>query len=230
MDKESQIEVIPPTPPTKRRIPILGIYAATIVPLVLLAIIFVPRIFTLHKSIETRFLEALVEVKGNHGDVLETATYKNNELFSDSDKLNFGVLGFSIPLGTTEASVMVPVTYRFHVLLSDHWQIRSTRETVTIIAPELHPSIPPAPDISKMEVKSKSGWARFDAKDKEQSVISTVTNTLNARAVSLGRSQLIRDASRKSVEGFLKNWIRWLPEEAKNKVFVIKFGNEAASQ
>ena len=57
-----------------------------------------------------------------------------------------------------------------------------------------------------------------------------VTGTLNIRAVKLARSQLIRDASRASIEGALKNWIPWLPAECRNKVFIIKFGDEAADK
>ncbi|MEI8140280.1 MAG: hypothetical protein WCI03_10475 [bacterium] len=79
-----------------------------------------------------------------------------------------------------------------------------------------------------MEVKSERGWARFNRKEIEDRVKAMVTGSLNIRAHKLARSQLIRDASRKSVESSLKNWIPWLPDECRNKVFIIRFGDETA--
>jgi hypothetical protein len=77
-----------------------------------------------------------------------------------------------------------------------------------------------------MEIKSERGWARFNRSDIEERLKAMVTGTLNIRAHKLARSQLIRDASRQSVERSLKHWIRWLPEESRNKVFVVRFGDE----
>ena len=152
------------------RIPAFVVYAVTILLLTLLVIILLPRVWSTHRDVETRFQESLVEVKGNHGDVLEVATYKSTAYFSESDKLDTSVLGITVPLGTTEAFLMVPVTYRFHILLSDRWLIRTTPETVTVIAPAIRPSIPPAPDISRMELRSQSGWARFNRSEIEERV------------------------------------------------------------
>lgn len=211
----------------RARIPAPVLYLVVILVLVLLIVIFLPRAVTVHKDIETRFQESLVEVKGNHGDVLEVSTYKSSANFSESDKLDTTILGIPVSLGTSEGYLMVPVTYRFHVLLSDRWMIRTTPETVTVIAPGIRPSLPPAPDISKMEIKSERGWARFNRSDIEERLKAMVTGTLTIRAHKLAQSQLIRDASRKSVESSLKNWLRWLPEECKNKVFVVKFSDEA---
>ena len=78
-----------------------------------------------------------------------------------------------------------------------------------------------------METRSERGWARLNKQEVEERVKSMVTGGLNLRAHKLARSQLIRDASRKSVESALKNWMRWLPDECRNKVFIIKFGDEA---
>jgi len=212
--------------PSRRRIPAPVVYTIVILLLVLLILIFLPKAISFRKDVETRFQESLVEVKGNQGDVLEVSTYMSSAFFSESDKLDTTVLGIPLPLGTTEAFLMVPVTYRFHVLLSDRWLIRITPETVTVIAPDIRASLPPAPDLSRMETRSERGWARLNKKEIEERVKSMVTGTLNIRAHKLARSQLIRDASRKSVEKSLKNWIRWLPEECRDKVFTVKFGDE----
>jgi hypothetical protein len=209
-----------------RRIPALVVYTIAILLLVVLILYLLPKAVSIRKNVETRFQESLVEVQGNQGDVLEVSTYKSSAYFSESDKLDTTVLGIPVPLGTTEAFLMVPVTYRFHVLLSDRWLIRTTPETITVIAPDIRASLPPAPDLSRMETRSERGWARLNKKEVEERVKSMVTGKLNIRAHNLARSQLIRDASRQSVENSLKNWIRWLPDECRNKVFIIKFGDE----
>lgn len=195
--------------PRKHRIPAPIFY--TIVILILLIAIMILFLFfkpiSLHKDVKTRFQESLVEVKGNNGDVLEVSICKNIEYFSKSDNLDLTVFGIPVPLGTTKATLRVPVTYRFHVLLSDRWQIRTTPETVTVIAPDIRASLPPAPDVSQIEIWSSRGWARFNREELKDRVMSMVTRKLIMRARSLTRSQLIRDASRKSVESSLKNWI-----------------------
>ncbi|MBM3302559.1 MAG: hypothetical protein FJY85_21740 [Deltaproteobacteria bacterium] len=228
-DRQEQAPVAAPIAegrPSRGRIPAPVVYTIAILLLVLLVIILLPKAISFRKDVETRFQESLVEVKGNHGDVLEVSTYKSSAYFSQSDKLDTTVLGIPVPLGTTEAFLMVPVTYRYHVLLSDRWQIRSTPETITVIAPEIRPSLPPAPDLSLMEIRSERGWARSNRKEIEDRVKSMVTGTLNIRAHKLARSQLIRDASRKSVESSLKNWLHWLPDECRDKVFTVRFWDE----
>ena len=121
-DRQEQSHVAAPVAggrPSRRRIPAPVVYTIAILLLVLLIIILLPKAISFRKDVETRFQESLVEVKGNQGDVLEVSTYKNTAYFSESDKLDTTVLGITVPLGTTEAFLMVPVTYRFHVLLSD---------------------------------------------------------------------------------------------------------------
>jgi len=55
-----------------------------------------------------------------------------------------------------------------------------------------------------------------------------VTPELSRRAKTLAKSEIIRDAARHSVEDSLKNFIRWLPQESKKKVFVVKFEGEVS--
>jgi hypothetical protein len=178
--------------PSRRRIPAPVIYTIAILLLVLLILILLPKAISFRKDVETRFQESLVDVKGNQGDVLEVSTYKSSAFFSESDKLDTTVLGIPLPLGTTEAFLMVPVTYRFHVLLSDQWLIRITPETVTVIAPDIRASLPPAPDLSRMEIRSERGWARLNKTEVEDRVKSMVTGTLNSRDFSWRRWEVHR--------------------------------------
>lgn len=226
--RSKEVRQVTETHRPTRRVPVLFVYAMLTLVLALLVILLAPRLVSVRKGIETRFQESLVEIKGNHGDVLEVATYKSTAYFTEEDRLDLSLLGLALPLGTTEAYLMVPVTYRFHVLLSDKWLIRTTPETVTVFAPGIRPSLPPAPDISQMEVRSERGWARLNRQEVEDRVRSMVTSSLTVRAAKLARSQLVRDAARGSVERSLRNWIPWLPAECRSKVFTVRFGDEAA--
>ena len=215
--------------PRRIRIPLPLLYTAALLGLAIVTLILLNRSVSVRTDIETRFSEALVEVKGNQGDILEVATFTSEATFSSSDKLDATVFGIPVPLGKTETFLKVPVTYRFHVRLSDRWRFDSTPETVTVLAPEILPSLPPAPDISNMDVKTDQGWARFNAKDMEDRVRGLVSGQLNIRAHKLARSQIIRDAARHSVESSLKHHIPWLDEECRNKTFIVKFGSETNS-
>lgn len=212
------------------RIPAPVLYAAGILILVLLALILLPRVFAVRRDIQTRFLESLIEAKGNRGDVLEVATISTAEVFSETDKFDFTVLGFPIPAGTTKVTLSIPVTFRFHVLLSDSWRIATTEETVTVDAPEVRPSLPPAPDLSAMDITTEQGPLRFNRKEVEERVRARVTGELNLRAHRLARSQVARDVARSSVERHLKEYVRWLPDECRDKTFVVRFRGETGGK
>lgn len=207
-------------------IPAAAFYIIGVLGLVLAILVVAGRIVSLRRDVQTRFQQSLIEVKSNQGDVLEVATCKTAAQFFESDKLDTSVIGITLPLGTTEAWLSVPVTYRFHVLLSDRWQITTTPELVTIIAPRIRPSLPPAPDISAMEVKTQRGWARLNEKEVEDRARSMVTGQLNLRAHEVARSLTVRDAARSSIEEALRKYIKWLPDECRDKTFVVKFVDE----
>ncbi len=208
------------------KIPAVVFSIVAILALSIVLLLLLPRLFSTHRTLEMRFQESLIEVRSNHGDVLEVATCKSTASFTEEDQLDTTVLGITVPLGKTESFLMVPVTYRFHVLLSDSWRIRSTRETVLVTAPAVRPSLPPAPDISAMQVRTARGWARFNGQEVEERVKDRVTGALNIRAYKLAGSPPIRDAARHSIEEAIKRYIPWLPEESRGKVFQVRFADE----
>ena len=96
--------------------------------LILIAAISILALFELspllkHKSIEQRFIEELMGVKSNAGDVLEVGILNSAASLSQEEKIDFTLLpGVNIPFNT-KVSITVPVTYRFHILLSEKWRI-----------------------------------------------------------------------------------------------------------
>jgi hypothetical protein len=210
------------------RVPRVMTWTVLLLGLVVLLLLALPRVVAARKTIETRFRESLVEAKSNDGDVLEVATVRTEESVAISDAKALWFLNIPVNLGKTVSSLRVPVTYRFHVLLSGEWHVAETRETVSVHAPAVRPSLPPAPDISAMDVQTERGWFRFNAKDVEQQVRALVTDELNSRAARLSRTPVAADLARRSVTNYLKGRMSWLSRACRHKVFVVRFQNEAA--
>ena len=106
------------------------------------------------------FRESIPEITSTQGDVLELAVSRSDESFERADERWIG--WDKIYLGTTVVEIRVPVTFRYHLRLSDPWQL-ATRDHVCVVrAPAIRPSLPPAINTAGMEKRAASGWARFD--------------------------------------------------------------------
>jgi len=185
-----------------------------------------PAPFAARRTNEVRFMESLVEIRDTRGDVLEVATRTDTAIFSERDSVDFSVFGLAIPGGETVVAVTLPVVYRFHILLSGAWQFRETEEVVEVVAPPPKPSLPPAPDISAMEVRTSQGLLRFNADEVEARVRAGISGQLALNAWRLAQSTPVRDAARRSVDGSLRQWLGWLPAESRAKHFVVVFADE----
>ncbi len=151
------------------------------------------------------FLEQIPEVISTHGDVLEVATAESREIFTQSDSLS--VLGETISLGTTVSEIRVPVTYRYHIRLSDRWKLSTHGTVCSVIAPSLRPSLPPAIHTDRMEKQTAAGWLRFNAQQNLDALERSITPRLNQRASNSEHVALVRETARKSVGEFVKNWL-----------------------
>ena len=111
--------------------------------------------------ITTTCLEDIPVITSTHGNVLELGrTSRSVETFQREDARNSFWDSFYI--GTTTAEIRVPVTFRYHISLSDPWRLAAKGNVCFVSAPQFQPSLPPAIDTSAMEKKAEDGWARFD--------------------------------------------------------------------
>src|SRR4051812_15180449 len=67
------------------------------------------------------FIEQIPQVVSTRGDILEVATSRSEEIFTRSNSLS--LFGDALYLGTTTSEIRVPAIYRYHIRLSDHWQL-----------------------------------------------------------------------------------------------------------
>jgi len=110
-------------------------------------------------------------------------------------------------LGTTVVEIRVPVTFRYHLRLSDSWRLAARDHVCVVLAPQIRPSLPPAIHTALMEKHAESGWARFDKNDKLEELEQSLTGLLEQRAMDTNHLQLAREACRQSVAEFVKRWL-----------------------
>ena len=157
------------------------------------------------RTVQESFQERLTQVVSTEGDVLELARVEMEETFRRTDSRS--VLGEMIYLGTTVSEIRVPVVYRYHLKLSDPWQLEIEDGVCRVRAPMIRPTQPPALRTEGMEKKSESGWLRFNAAENLAALEKSLTPRLEQRAGDerhLGRA---REASRRSVEVFVRKWM-----------------------
>jgi hypothetical protein len=171
------------------------------------AIAAVPEIARNFKTdnITHTFQESIPTITSTKGDILEVASFRSVETFKRSDEKR--IAWDWVYLGTTVVEIRVPVTFRYHVRLSDPWQLASRDQVCLVLAPPVRPSLPPAIDTTGMEKRAESGWARFDKNVRLDELERSLTGLLEQRAMDDPHQQLVRDACRKSVAEFVRNWL-----------------------
>lgn len=156
------------------------------------------------QTISESFRENVKRILSTNGDVLELATMETEETVTRFDsKTVFDI----VYLGTTESEIRTMVVYRYHLKLSDDWQIEVKDGRCVVIAPQIRPSLPPAIRTETMEKKSAAGWLRFNAAENLADLEKGLTGVLERRAAVPGKINYIREASRQSVAKFVQAWV-----------------------
>ncbi len=187
----------------------------------------VARNFKTGKITQT-FSESIPQIASTRGDVLELAVSQSDESFKRSDEKRVG--WDYLYLGTTVVEIRVPVTFRYHLRLSDTWRLAARDHVCVVLAPPIRPSLPPAIDTARMEKRAESGWARFDKNDKLDELERSLTASLEQRAMDTAHLQLAREACRQSVAEFVKRWLlreeQWRSDRF--SAIVVVFPDEAS--
>lgn len=157
------------------------------------------------QDITVLFRESVTQIASTDGDVLEVATLETDETVTKYDMRT--ALSNLLYLGTTTSEIRTPVVYRYHIRLSDPWQLGVQGERCIVQAPAVRPSVPPAIRTDRMEKKSEAGWLRFNAAENLAALERDLTPALEKRAGNRHHIDLVREASRKSVAEFVKKWL-----------------------
>ena len=177
-------------------------------------------------SITRTFIASLPSIKQAGSGRLELATLDSTERFKTKDQLK--IWWDYVSLGTTTSEISVPVTYRYHLKLSDSWTLSISNQTCLVTAPRIRPTLPPSIHTGRMEKTTKNGWARFNATDQLDELEKSMTATLVQFAGDEKRLALVRDEARKTVASFVKNWLlkenQWREDRFHN--VIVRFHDE----
>ena len=156
-------------------------------------------------NITKTFVAAILEISSTGAGNLELATSDQTESFRAEDEKS--IFWDKLYLGKTVSEIRVPVTYRYHLRLSDPWQLDVSGQTCVVVAPGIRPSLPPAIHTDKMEKMSEAGWGRFNAREQLAELEKSVTPTLTRYASDTKHIALAREECRKTVGEFVKTWL-----------------------
>jgi hypothetical protein len=178
------------------------------------------------KTLTESFHENVRRIASTQGDVLELATLDTEETVTKFDTKT--LFNDAIYLGTTVAEIRAMVVYRYHLKLSDAWNVTVENGRCVVVAPAIRPSLPPAVRSETMEKKSEAGWLRFNAAENMAELEKGLTSILERRAAAPGKIQHVREASRLSVAKFVKNWVLKEPKEHESSIreIVVVFADE----
>lgn len=155
-------------------------------------------------NVDVLFRESITRILPTQGDALEVAVLETNDTLTRRDtKTLFDLLY----LGTTISEIKVKVTYRYHIRISDDWEIASSGSELRIVPPQIRPTLPPSIHTDQMEKRSESGWLRFNAKENLDNLESSVTQILGTMALTPAKLVLVNEASKKAIENFVQQWI-----------------------
>ncbi|MCW0220982.1 MAG: hypothetical protein OJI67_21825 [Prosthecobacter sp.] len=157
------------------------------------------------QDINETFRQSVTQIVSTKGDILEVATMETDETITKYDMKS--IFNQTVYLGTTISEIRTPVVYRYHIKLSDGWQLRVDGNQCIVHAPALRPSQPPAIRTEGMQKKSEAGWLRFNAAESLAELEKNLTPTLEKRAGNRSHLNLIRESARKSVAEFVKKWL-----------------------
>ena len=179
------------------------------------------------QSITEAFRENVKRIASSHGDVLELATLDTEETVT---KYDTKTLFDAIYLGTTVAEIRAMVVYRYHLKLSDEWNLKVENGRCVVVAPAIRPSLPPAIRTETMEKKSEAGWLRFNASENLAQLEKEMTSILERRASVPGKIKHVREASRLSVAKFVQHWVlKERKEQGEIREIVVIFSDEPAA-
>ncbi|MCB1277392.1 hypothetical protein [Prosthecobacter sp.] len=183
------------------------------------------------QTITETFRESVKRIASTQGDVLELATLESEETVTKFDTKS--LFNDVVYLGTTVSEIRAMVVYRYHLKLSDDWNLRVENGRCVVIAPVVRPSLPPAIRSETVEKKSEAGWLRFNASENLAELEKGMTSILEQRASTPGKLRHVREACRESVAKFVQHWVlreQKLHEQEGIREIVVIFPDEPAAK
>lgn len=175
-----------------------------------------------HSATKGAFLASIPTIFRTSGGNLELAGLNATETFMQSDTAKMPYFNFNIPGATTTVIITVPVVYRYHVRVLETWDIDIVENICYIYAPELLPTLPPAIQSDKMQIKTFEGPLAFNGAEQQAKLMQSITPQLERYAQDSTRLNFIRDEARKTVAEFVQAWLLQRGEWGERKIDKIQ--------
>lgn len=174
-------------------------------------------------DVTEHFLSSLPSVRGEAR--LELAVAETVETLERSDERR--AFWDLVPLGRTTVGLRVPVTWRWHLpLRAEDWRATLGEGVLTLDAPALEPSLPPAIHTDGIERRVETDWLRFDGAEQLARLERELTPLLSARAREPRLMAFGRAAARDALAELALDFAgRALPNEPIRAV-VVRFADE----
>jgi hypothetical protein len=161
------------------------------------------------QTVTESFRSRTLRIQATRGNLLEVAVARNTETLSRRSDLRWPGSDVVIPFTEGETEIRVPAVFRYHVALDGSWQVRLERDgTLDVVAPPLQPTLPVAFDSSGWTTRSGGGvFSVFRLGQEAAALNGAVTRTLAERAIATAGRDEVREAGRRSVAGFVRDWV-----------------------
>lgn len=193
---------------------------------------FDPRVELLGRSHSSRVTGGLPVVMPTPGGRLEISTVTVHERFTQENVKK--LLGVELHvLGKTVTHLQLKTVYRYHIEMAKQWPVERRGERWIVRAGEVRPTLPVGFDTRELEHFTKEGWARFDRQENLVELLRGMSGELEKRAQSPQYTQLAKEAGRKTVAGFVREWLlqsKNVRDADKAKVVVLFPGEEPRNE
>ena len=173
-------------------------------------------------DVTQRFLSSLPAARGEAR--LELATAETVETISRSDERR--AFWDLVSLGATTVEIRVPVTWRWYVPLDAEWHAVLEDGVLTVSAPALRPSLPPAIHTDGIERRIEADWLRFDGAEQLARLERELTPLLAARAGDPRHLALGRPAARDALADLAHRFAAGTLATEPPRAVLVRFADE----
>lgn len=116
------------------------------------------------------------------------------------------VAGIPLSACNSTSSITIPSSTSYKVKLEKQWKVLLRDDELVVIAPQVTPLLPVAFDTSGIR-KNADGCVLLSSQKTLDALEREISNELKRHAESAQYGQLARDAGRKVVAQFVRNWL-----------------------
>lgn len=171
-----------------------------------------------------------VIVFSTQGGTINVATLIKNEEFAWKSSFECPFIKCPNIFKPTTSTIRVPVHYTYSIPLAATWSMTLDRGHYLLQVPSPQPNIPPAIDLSKMEIRTVRGWLSPGTEGNREKLMRALGPELAKRAMQAHYFEMQRGVAQKTVLEFTAKWLREGGQQAQNKGLpvAVQFGNTPA--